>query len=99
MKLALEFGGEPAQLRHPLPDRAQHARQLLRPNRDQRDRANDEKLAPTNVEHGDSNSAGSGDATGTALPLTRVRAATGVQPALRGSVCGWTEAGLAPAAW
>jgi len=42
MELVLELGGHAAQLAHPLPKRAQHPRQLLRPDRDQRDDADDQ---------------------------------------------------------
>jgi hypothetical protein len=56
MELVLELGGHAAQLRHPLPERAQHGRELLRPDRDQRDDADEKKLAPTDVEHGSVNS-------------------------------------------
>jgi len=56
LKLALELGGHAAQLAHPLPERAQHGRQLLRPDRDQRDDADEQELAPTDLEHGGFNS-------------------------------------------
>ena len=92
LELALKFGRHAAQLRHPLPDRAQHSRQFLRPDRDQRDDADDEKLAPPDVKHGDVNSAGCAHPTGAAAPLALARGAAGDQPALRGSVCGCAEA-------
>src|SRR5262249_14876774 len=56
LKLVLELGGHAAQLAHPLPERAQHGRQLLRPDRDQRDDADEQELAPTDLEHGGFNS-------------------------------------------
>ena len=52
LELALEFGRHAADLAHPLAERAQHARQFLRPDRDQRDDADDDELAPTDIEHG-----------------------------------------------
>jgi hypothetical protein len=41
LELALEFGGHLARLAHPLPDHAQHARQFLRADGDQRDNRDD----------------------------------------------------------
>ena len=52
LELALEFVGHAADLAHPLAERAQNGRQLLRPDRDQRDDADDDELAPTKIEHG-----------------------------------------------
>jgi hypothetical protein len=51
LELALEFGGHPARLAHPLPDHAQHARQLFRANGDQRDNRDDDEFTPPDVEH------------------------------------------------
>src|SRR6266404_2410387 len=42
LKLTLKFGGHAAQLVRPLPERAKHRGQLLRPDRDQRDDADDQ---------------------------------------------------------
>src|SRR5262249_47429031 len=87
LELALELGGHAAQLVHPLPERAQHARQLLRSDRDQRDDADEQKLAPTDFEHESLNS------ERRALPprpsdrTRRLVAAANAQPALRVSVC------------
>ena len=47
LELALEFVGHAADLAHPLADRAQHARQFLRPDRDQRDDADDDESRPS----------------------------------------------------
>src|ERR1019366_10595342 len=52
LELALEFVGHAADLAHPLAKRAQYGWQLLRPDRDQRDDADDDHLAPTKSEHG-----------------------------------------------
>src|SRR4029078_2618572 len=52
LELALEFGGHAADLAHILAKRPQDGRQLFRPDRDQRADADDDELAPTNVEHG-----------------------------------------------
>src|SRR4029079_3040018 len=52
LELALEFRRHAADLAHILAKRPQNGRQLFRPDRDQRDDADDDELAPTNVEHG-----------------------------------------------
>jgi hypothetical protein len=52
VELVLELIGHAAQLRHPLPERAQHGGQLLRPDEYQRHHADEQKLAPADVEHG-----------------------------------------------
>ncbi len=51
LELALEFGGHLARLAHPLPDHAQHARQFLRADGDQRDNRDDDQFTPPDVEH------------------------------------------------
>ena len=51
LELALEFGGHLARLAHPLPDHAQHARQFLRADGDQRDDRDDDQFTPPDVEH------------------------------------------------
>ena len=51
-ELALEFGGHAPHAPDRLADRAQDARQVLRPDDDQRDHANDEYLACVKIEHG-----------------------------------------------
>ena len=51
LELALEFGGHFARLAHPLPDHAQHARQLFRADGDQRDNRDDNQFTPPDVEH------------------------------------------------
>src|SRR6185437_1209875 len=56
LKLALEFGSHPPDLAHVLAERPQYGRQLFGSDRDQRDDADDDELAPTNVEHGLANS-------------------------------------------
>ena len=52
LELALEFVGHAADFAHPLAERAQNGRQFLGPDRDQRDDADDDELAPTKIEHG-----------------------------------------------
>src|SRR4029078_12803015 len=51
LELTLKFGGHASDLAHVLAKRPQNGRQLFRPDRDQRDDADDDELAPTNVEH------------------------------------------------
>ncbi len=60
LELALEFVGHAPHLAHPLADGAQDGRQLLRADRDQRDDADDDELAPIETEHGLINSRGAG---------------------------------------
>ena len=60
LKLSLELGGHPAHLADPLPGSAQHRRQLLRPDHDERDDADDDKLSPVELQHLNSNSKGRG---------------------------------------
>ncbi len=52
LELALEFVGHAADLAEHLADGAQYGWQLLRPDRNQRDDADEDKLAPTKIEHG-----------------------------------------------
>ncbi len=52
LELALEFVRHALDLAHPQAKRAQNGRQLFRPNRDQRDNADDDELAPIKFEHG-----------------------------------------------
>ena len=47
LELALEFIGHAADLAHPLAERAQNGWQLFGPDRDQRDDADHDHLAPT----------------------------------------------------
>ena len=58
LELALEFRRHAPDLAHVLADGAQHAGQFLRADGDQRDDRDDDKLAPTDIEHGFSNSKG-----------------------------------------
>ncbi len=58
LELALEFRGHALDLADPVAERAQNAGQFLRTDRDQRDDADDDQLAPTDVEHGSLNSKG-----------------------------------------
>ena len=51
LELTLEFGSHLAGLAHPLPDHAQHARQLFRADGDQRDNRDDDQFTPPDVEH------------------------------------------------
>ncbi len=50
-ELALELAGHAADLRHGPADRAQHARQLLRPDDDERHRTDEDEFCPTDIEH------------------------------------------------
>src|SRR5262249_78380 len=51
LELTLKLRRHAAEFAHPLPERAQRARQFLWPDRDQRNNADDEEFAPTDVEH------------------------------------------------
>src|SRR5262249_27370080 len=74
------------------PDHAQRGRQLLRPDEDQRDRADQEKLAPADVEHALLTPRGAATSPAGAPPLgpqpwcVRLRRRRG-QPTLRLSPC------------
>ena len=62
-------------LRHPLAERAQRARQFLRTDHDQRNNADEEELAPTDVEHRAINSKGRRPAGRRRSPCRRPRCA------------------------
>src|SRR5262249_5942185 len=51
LELALKLGRHAPDFGGPLPDRAQHRRQLLRPDDNQRHHGDNDKLSPCNVEH------------------------------------------------
>src|SRR5262249_44351301 len=51
LELALKLRRHAADFGRPLPDRAQHAGQLLRPDADQRHHGEDDKLSPCNDDH------------------------------------------------
>ena len=67
LELALEFRGHAADFSRPLPDRAQDSREFLRSNHNQRNRADEDKLAPSDIEHANSE----GGSSAPALPEYR----------------------------
>src|SRR5262249_13858902 len=87
VELALEFRRHAPDLPHPLSERAQRTGQFLRPDRDQRNDADEEELAPANVKHWASlqsrraGANGSENVAGLAQPALRCSADVAVLPA------------------
>jgi hypothetical protein len=51
MKLILKLRRHPPDFRHPLPERSQRAGKFLRPDDDQRNDTDQDKLSPPEIEH------------------------------------------------